>query len=287
MSTRTLPAAPNGRPQADLRHNISPLALERWDSSVRAAAKDDEDRSISIYDVIGYDNWTGEGVTAKRVAGALRALGKGPVTVNMNSPGGDMFEGLAIYNLLREHPGDVTVKVLGIAASAASVIAMAGDTVQIARAGFLMVHNCWVLAIGNRHDMWDMGDTLEPFDMAMADIYAARTGGELKAMQKLMDAESWIGGSDAIEKGFADELLPSDQVGKDGSKAKAHAARRMEAALRASGMPKSEAMRLMSEFKSGVRDAAGSGERDATDSGREAIRLPVEPLQRIVLPHIA
>lgn len=286
MTIRTLPAALQGRPQADLRHNISPLALERWDAGIRAAASDEDDRTISIYDVIGYDYWTGEGVTAKRIAGALRSLGKGPVTVNMNSPGGDMFEGLAIYNLLREHPGEVTVKVLGLAASSASVIAMSGDNVQIARAGFLMVHNCWVLAIGNRHDLRDMADTLEPFDKAMADIYAARTGGDIKAMSKLMDAETWIGGSDAIDKGFADELLASDQVEKDGSKAKAHAARRMEAALRASGMPKSEAMRLMSEFKAGARDAADRGERDATDPGRKAVRLQVDPLPRIVLPQI-
>lgn len=70
------------------------------------------------------------------------------VTVNINSPGGDMFEGLAIYNLLREYQGKVTVKVLGIAASAASVIAMAGDDIQIGRGAFLMIHNCWVVAMG-------------------------------------------------------------------------------------------------------------------------------------------
>ncbi|KLB48562.1 peptidase, partial [Xanthomonas euvesicatoria] len=104
------------------------------------------------------------GVTARRVAGALRAMGKGPVTVNVNSPGGDMFEGLAIYNLLREHDGEITVKVLGLAASAASIIAMAGDTVQIARAGFLMIHNAWVMAVGNRNDLIEVADTLKPFD---------------------------------------------------------------------------------------------------------------------------
>lgn len=71
------------------------------------------------------------------------------VTVNINSPGGDMFEGLAIYNLLREYQGKVTVKVLGIAASAASVIAMAGDDIQIGRGAFLMIHNCWVVAMGS------------------------------------------------------------------------------------------------------------------------------------------
>ena len=220
--------------------------------------------------MIGYDYWTGEGVTAKRVAGALRALGKGPVTVNVNSPGGDLFEGLAIYSLLREHEGEVTVRVLGLAASAASVVAMAGDTVQIARAGFLMVHNAWLLLAGNRHDFRDTADTMEPFDGAMADIYAARTGGDVKAMAKLMDAETWIGGSSAVDQGFADELLPSDQVGADKASARVVAVRRMEMALRASGMPKSDAVRLISEFKTSLRAGGSAGDPGATGGGEPA-----------------
>ena len=264
MTIKKLPGAPEGRLHAGVNSQLQPRALDRWNPGVRAAA-DSEERAISVYDVIGYDYWTGEGVTAKRVAAALRSMGAGPVTVNVNSPGGDMFEGLAIYNLLREHKGEVTVKVLGLAASAASIIAMAGDTVQIARAGFLMIHNAWVMAVGNRNDLREYADTLEPFDRAMADIYAARTGQETKAMAKLMDAETWIGGSDAVEDGFADELLASDQVDQKGGKATASAVRRIEAALRASGMPKSEAMKLISEFKSGLGDPAGGGEGDPTE----------------------
>lgn len=268
MSLRKLPGAPVGRPQSAVGMHIAPLALERWDAGVRAA--DDSERSIGIYDVIGYDYWTGEGVTAKRVAGALRALGKGPVTVNVNSPGGDLFEGLAIYSLLREHDGEVTVRVLGLAASAASVVAMAGDTVQIARAGFLMIHNAWVVAIGNRHDLRDTAETMEQFDVAMADIYAARTGEQVKAMAKLMDAETWIGGSAAVEQGFADELLPSDQVKSDGANAKVVAIRRMEMALRASGLPKNEAVRLISEFKSSLKAGGAPGDPGVTGGGDPA-----------------
>lgn len=268
MTIKKLPGAPEGRLHAGVSSQILPRALDRWNAGIRAAESKD-DRTISVYDVIGYDYWTGEGVTAKRVAGALRNMGAGPVTVNINSPGGDMFEGLAIYNLLREHDGEVTVKILGLAASAASVVAMAGDTVQIARAGFLMIHNAWVIAMGNRNDLREYADTLEPFDRAMADIYAARTGQDQKAMAKLMDAETWIGGNDAIEEGFADELLPSDQVEQGKGKASASAVRRLEAALRASGMPKSEAMKLISEFKSSAGDPAGNGEGDPTDEGAE------------------
>lgn len=268
MTIKKLPGAPEGRPCAGVSSQILPRALDRWQPGVRAAAAESgEDRSISVYDVIGYDYWTGEGVTAKRIAGALRNMGKGPVTVNVNSPGGDMFEGLAIYNLLREHDGEVTVKVLGLAASAASIIAMAGDTVQIARAGFLMIHNAWVVAMGNRNDLREYADTLEPFDRAMADIYAARTGEDRDAMAKLMDAESWIGGSDAIDQGFADELLASDQVEKSESKASASllAERQIESVLRASGATQSESKRLISELKSAKRDAGGSDGVDAIE----------------------
>lgn len=268
MTIRATPGVPSGRPQMDVRSYISPSAFERWDASIRAAGDTDEDRTIGIYDVIGEDWWTGGGFTAKRMSAALRSLGKGPVTVAINSPGGDMFEGLAMYSMLREHPGEVTVKVMGIAASAASIIAMAGDQVQVARAGFLMIHNCWLLAAGNRHELRDIADQLEPFDLAMADVYAARTGDDVKAMQKLMDRESYIGGSAAVSQGFADSLLDSDEIGKSGDSKNASAVRRMEAALRASGMPKSEAMRLISQFKSSAGDPTGSGEGDPTDHGQ-------------------
>lgn len=271
MTIKTLPGVPEGRPCAGIASQILPRAMDRWNPGVQAAADAEQERSISIYDVIGYDYWTGEGVTAKRISAALRNLGAGPVTVNVNSPGGDMFEGLAIYNLLREHKGEVTVKIIGLAASAASVIAMAGDTVQIARAGFLMIHNAWVVAMGNRNDLREYADTLEPFDRAMADVYAARTGADAKAMGKLMDKETWIGGNDAVEEGFADEFLPSDQVQKKEAKANASAVRRIEAALKSTGMPKSEAMRLISEIKSSAGDPAGGGVGDPTEHGSDAV----------------
>ncbi|MDG2524640.1 Clp protease ClpP [Stenotrophomonas sp. HITSZ_GD] len=276
MTIKTLPGAPEGRPCAGVSSQLQPRALDRWNAGVRAAADSEGERSISIYDVIGYDYWTGDGVTAKRIAAALRGMGAGPVTVNINSPGGDMFEGLAIYNLLREHDGEVTVKVLGLAASAASVIAMAGDKIQIARAAFLMIHNAWVMAVGNRHDLEEVAATLKPFDDAMASIYAAQTGQDSTAMAKLMDRETWIAGEAAVEDGFADELLPSDKVEKGASKAGASAVRRIESALRASGMPKSEAMRLISEIKTSSGDPAGGGEGDPTEPGDDAGAVPSE-----------
>lgn len=248
MKRKGMPKGMSARPTADVRFDVSTGALNKWDASIKAAASDDSN-TINIFDVIGEDYWTGEGWTASRVSGLLRYIGAdADITVNINSPGGDMFEGLAIYNLLREHKGEVTTKVLGVAASAASVVALGGDKVEIARAGFLMIHNAWILVAGNRNDLRSYADYLEPFDKAMADIYAARSGGSLEEMAALMDAESWIGGSEAVELGFADSLLAADEVLRDDS-ATASAAARLDRALAKSGMPRTERRKLLQEIK--------------------------------------
>ena len=248
MKRKGLPQGYNKRPTADVRFDVSTGALNKWDASIKAATSD-EANTINIFDVIGEDYWTGEGWTATRVAGLLRYIGaENDVTVNINSPGGDMFEGLAIYNLLREHKGTVTTKIMGVAASAASVVALGGDTVEIARAGFLMIHNAWILVAGNRNDLRSYADYLEPFDKAMADIYSARSGMSIEEAQALMDAESWIGGSEAIEIGFADSLLAADQVSRDDSES-ASAAAKLDRALAKSGMPRTERRKLLQEIK--------------------------------------
>lgn len=220
------------------------------------AAEADEGATISIYDVIGEDWWTGEGVTAKRIAGALRAIGKEPVTVAINSPGGDMFEGVAIYNLLREHPAAVTVKVMGLAASAASVIAMAGDRIEMGIGTFLMIHNAWGVVVGSDIDMDEAAAMFREFNGAMADIYVARTGlgkAEVTEMMSLnRGAGTWLQPNDAISKGFADAAFDGpDETTPPAARAELSARRRIDAALAKSGMPRSERRRL-------ARDAAGT-----------------------------
>ena len=195
------------------QYEIRPDALERWEPDVHAAAGDDS-ASISIYDSIG-DNWEGTGVTAKRVSAALRSIGARDLTVNVNSPGGDFFEGVAIYNLLREHKAKVTVNVMGIAASAASVIAMAGDEILMGDGAFLMIHNAWTVAIGNRHDIAQAAEVLAPFDAAMAKVYAQRAGITEAEAAALMDKETWIGAEQAVTDGFATGLLDSAKVAKE------------------------------------------------------------------------
>lgn len=258
---RNMPLLPAAQSRAGMSFDLPQSALARWNPSIKAAAADDA--SISIFDPIGYDPWTGDGVTAKRIAAVLRGLNGADVAVNINSPGGDMFEGLAIYNLLRDHPGHVTVNVIGIAASAASIIAMAGDTIQIGRSAFLMIHNCWFGVVGNKTELRAAADTMEPFDRAMADVYAARSGLDIEAVAKLMDAETLIAGSDAVSQGFADALLAADQITETAGD-NAPAARALDTALAKAGMPRSERRRLISEIK-GTPSAAHEGTPSAAD----------------------
>lgn len=283
MKRKQLPAAPEASPRPGVSSQLAPLALDRWNPSVKASEPDGEPQNtISIYDVIGPDFW-GEGVTAKRIAGALRSIGSGDVTVNINSPGGDVFEGLAIYNLLRDHPGKVTVKVMGLAASAASIIAMAGDDIQIGRAAFMMVHNTWVFAIGNKIELRETADWLEPFDNAMADIYASRTGIDIDEIKDYLNAETWIGGQAAVDLGWADSLLPADQVSRN---ADAHytrqlAARKIDVAMARAGIPRSERRALMNAFKTDMPGAVETGTQSAADPERTVVAYMTKRLALI------
>jgi len=256
MTLKSLPAAPEGRPFARENRDLPSSAMERWNGGIKAAKSDEN--SISVFDVIGAD-WYGDGVTASRIAAALRSIGGADVTVNINSPGGDMFEGLAIYNLLREYEGKVTVKVLGLAASAASIIAMAGDEVQIGRGAFLMIHNCWVYAMGNRHDLQQIAADMVPFDKAMNDIYGARTGLDAATIDAMMNAETYIGGSDAVEKGFADRLLTADEI-SDGDDSPEAALRKLDAMLAKTDAPRSERRKLLKALTGGKPGAAATPE---------------------------
>lgn len=260
------------RPSGGVKFDISSKALETWQPGIRAATE--SANQIDILDVIGADYW-GEGVTLKNVNRALRESAGADVTVNMNSPGGDLFEGLAIYNALREYPGRVTVKVLGMSASAASIIAMAGDEVQIAKSAFFMIHNGWLMAVGNRHDLRDVADWMEPFDAAMAEIYADHTGLKSSEIETMMDKETWIGGSDSVAKGFADSLLEADAKIEASTDKVQIAAHKMDVLLAKAGVPRSERRKMISEIKSSTHDAAGTGTHDA------AVEVKLNPLPRV------
>ncbi|PPC02512.1 Clp protease ClpP [Acinetobacter pittii] len=243
----------NQLPKADFKaekHGFSmPLALDRWNPAIKAAEQ--SDNTISIMDPIGYDWWTDTGVTAKRISAALSSMNGSDVVVNINSPGGDVFEGLTIYNLLREYEGHVTVRVLGLAASAASFIAMAADEIQIARAGFFMIHNAWTGVWGNRNDMRETADFLEQIDETIADIYSIRTGLTIDELKTQMDKEAWINGKNSVEQGFADSYLDSDAVEESTSNSARDriAAHKIDLIMAKAGVSRNDRRTLMKDFK--------------------------------------
>lgn len=266
MSLRKLPEIKALQQPKGYSWDVPSDLLARWSDGGISAAEADDPNTITIYDVIGQDFWTGGGFTAKRMSAALRSIGAKDVTVKINSPGGDVFEGFAIYNQLREHPAKVTVDVMGIAASAASVIAMAGDDVRMGLGTFIMVHNAWGVVVGNRHDLADVAAILQQIDDGMADIYEARTGLARKDIAKLMDGESYLAAKDAVDNGFADSVstkkadtdraqatLPADIIAK----------RRLDALLAQSGVPRSERRRMLVEATGGTHEAASTVTHDA------------------------
>ncbi|QQR69106.1 MAG: Clp protease ClpP [Alphaproteobacteria bacterium] len=277
MSRRSLPSFQAFERPKGYSWDVPTHVLSRWQPC--AAAPDDG--GISIYDVIGQDPWTGEGFTAKRCAAALRAIGDRPVTVRINSFGGDFFEGVAIYNLLREHPSDITVRVMGLAASAASVIAMAGDRIEIGQGAFIMIHNAWSLAIGNRHDMRDLAATLELFDKSMAEVYAARTGDDLTNITAMMDAETWLTTSDAVAKGFADDVIESQASVDARASARADLAARhkIDLILAQAGLPRSQRRQLMRDANSGMPGAADPAMPCAGNALADAITQAISTLR--------
>ncbi|OIP18526.1 MAG: peptidase [Comamonadaceae bacterium CG2_30_59_20] len=256
MSLLKLPKI-KGERIGSVQFDARPDALKRWEPSIQAAI--DGEASIGIYEQIG-ESWDGSGMTAKRMSAILRGIGASrDITVNLNSPGGDFFEGVAIYNLLRQHQAKVTVNVMGLAASAASIIAMAGDDINMGEGSFLMIHNAWCMAIGNRHDMQAAAEQLAPFDNAMAEVYAARAGITVKAAAKLMDAESWIGATQAIEQGFATGMMDTATITDD---TKASASTKylamVDTALAKAGHPRSERREALKTLFSGTPSAAES-----------------------------
>lgn len=174
--------------------------------SVKALATADA-AEISIYDEIGF--W---GVTAKDFITDLKSVSAKDITLFINSPGGSVFDGLAIYNALRQHPANVTVKVMGVAASAASFIAMAGDRIVMPENAFMMVHNPMGAVFGNADEMRDWADTLDKIAASLVGIYVARTGKSEDEIKSLLDAETWLTASEAVDLGFADEVLAEMKI---------------------------------------------------------------------------
>ena len=158
---------------------------------------------LQIFDQIGEDWFGGSGVSAKAFSQAMQDVGPGPLVVEINSPGGNVWDGLAIYNMLRGRQAPVTTRVVGIAASIASIIALAGDTVEIADAALIMIHDPSGMVAGSSEDMRKMADALDQHAEVLAGIYRKKTGRSIESIRAVMKAETWFTADEAIQFGLA------------------------------------------------------------------------------------
>lgn len=169
-------------------------------------------RTLHLYRAIAEESWFDDEVTPSAFREELMQ-GKGDIEVWINSPGGDCIAAAQIYNMLMEYPGDVTVKIDGIAASAASVIAMAGTEVQVSPTSLIMIHNPFTVAIGDSEEMKKTVLMLDEVKESIINAYEIKTSLSRNKLSELMDAETWLNAHKAIELGFADAIMFAN--GKD------------------------------------------------------------------------
>lgn len=167
---------------------------------------------IWLYDQVGQSFW-GDGVTAKSFQKDLAALGKVTnIDLRINSPGGDVFEGFAIYNQLAQHPANIDVYVDGVAASISSVIAMCGNKIHMAKNSMMMIHNPQGVAIGDEREMDRVKALLKQVKSNLTSTYTARTGNKAEKVENWMDEETWFTADAAVENGFADTVIAAQAV---------------------------------------------------------------------------
>jgi ATP-dependent protease ClpP protease subunit len=196
---------------SDRRRRLARPVARQGQSWYRIANKAGEVAEVYIYDEISW--W---GITAQQLVDELREITAPRIDLHLNSPGGDVFDAHAIYQALVDHKAEVTTLVDGLAASAASVIAMAGERVVMGRAAMLMIHDAWGLVIGNAADMRDMATNLDKISNVIAGVYAERAGGPVDYWRAAMVEESWYDADEAVQAGLADEVRSRKASGDQG-----------------------------------------------------------------------
>ena len=171
------------------------------------AASAGETATIQIFDQIGEDWFGGGGLSGKQFSDVLNEVGNGPLLVEINSPGGNVWDGLSIYNQLRGRRAPVTTRVVGIAASIASIIALAGDKVEMADAALMMIHDPSGMASGTSEDMRKMADALDQHAEVLVGVYAKKTGRSPESIRAAMKAETWFTTPEAIAFGLVDKPI--------------------------------------------------------------------------------
>ena len=181
-----------------------------WHWKNEANTEPEAERVLELYGTIAEESWFDDDVTPQLFRDELFA-GNGPVTIWINSPGGDCVAASQIYAMLMDYKGDVTVKIDGVAASAASVIAMAGTKVLMAPTALMMIHNPATLAIGDSAEMQKAIEMLSEVKESIINAYEIKTNMRRSKLSQLMDAETWMNANKAIEYGFADGILEDEK----------------------------------------------------------------------------
>lgn len=176
--------------------------------------KTDKKGEIFIYGDIVSEEWFANEVTAPGFKQQLDELGNvSEIDVHINSSGGNVFEGHAIYNMLKMHKAKINIYIDALAASIASVIAMSGDTIFMHKNSFLMIHNSWIMTVGNAKELRETADLLDKTDEASNQAYLDRALNiSEEELKELLDAETWLTASEALEKGFIDEILEPNEI---------------------------------------------------------------------------
>lgn len=177
-----------------------PVTQKNW---FRMQAKEDQTADIYIYDEIG-----GWGISARRFTEDLLSLGNlSHINLHIHSPGGEVFDGIAIYNQLKNHSATITVYIDGLAASMASVIAMVGDTVIMPKNAMMMIHKPWGVSWGDANDMREYADLLDKLENVLIPAYVAKTGKTTEEITAMLEQETWLDGDECVEHGFADKVI--------------------------------------------------------------------------------
>lgn len=182
--------------------NLTRTAPQRRGQGYEIRNAADASAEILVYEPIG--GWMG--ISAADFAKDLKTVTAGTIHLRLNSPGGDVFDGVTIANALKNHPARVVVHVDGLAASIASIIALAGDEVLIADNAFFMIHDPWAFSIGNAAEMRKMADTLDKIGGSLVDTYVKRSGATKAQVETWMHEETWFTAQEAIDEGFADAI---------------------------------------------------------------------------------
>ena len=228
-----------------------------------------EAAELHLYDEIGF--W---GVMAKDFVQELKGIVAETIHLRINSPGGDVFDGLAMFNALREHPARIVTHVDGLAASMASVIALAGDEVHMAENAFLMIHHPWAITIGNAGDHRKQAETLDKIGDSLVKTYVSqaqsRDGADADQVRTWMDEETWFTAEEAKEAGFADVVEESQEVearfdlscyrnAPEPLAPQAPTKRNLEKTLRDAGYSRTEAKKIAASIAPSLRDADEDG----------------------------